>query len=66
MSEYVRLALLMLFKDALDRVSLLNGVDSEHQRSVLTNAIAELEALAPTTFAHSDARPVISMPERKV
>lgn len=65
MSEYVRLALLMLFKDALDRVSLLNGVDSEHQRSVYANAITELEALAPTPVSYSDERPIISMPERR-
>lgn len=66
MSEYVRLALLLLFKDALDRVLILNGVESEHQRSVLTNAIAELEALAPTPVSYSDERPIISMPERSV
>ena len=66
MSEYVRLALLMLFKDALDRVCLLNGSDSELQRSLLTNAITELEALAPTPVTNTNERPVISMPERKV
>ena len=66
MSEYVRLALIMLFKDALDKLCVQNGVKSEQQRSWLINAITELEALSPTPINRSDERPIISMPTREV
>lgn len=64
MPEAVRLALIMLFKEALDKICVQNGVNSEQQRSLLINAITELEALAPNT--PTGERPIISMPTREV